>query len=136
LIRRSEDVRGPLVAVDVRYFFGGESPPPKEPKGYLSFIQRWYVKAYARRDPAFQGRFLVEKRVFGSGIAAVAPYDSKGFTSPDWRGFQYDSTQPEEHPVEGLPGTWSGIEYDFVKGGGGLTFPGLPVTLTGCMQGT
>jgi hypothetical protein len=136
LISRTEHVKGPLVVTDMRYFFGGESPPPSPPKGYLAVIKRWYVKAYAKRDPAFQGRFLVESRVFGSGLSAVAPYDTKGFVSPDWKGFQYDSADPTPRVVPGLPGTWSGTEYDFVKGGAGLTFPGLPVTVSGCLDGT
>ncbi|MDP9295555.1 MAG: hypothetical protein M3O88_02520 [Actinomycetota bacterium] len=136
LISRTEGIRGPLVVTDMRYFIGGESPLPSPPKGYLAVIKRWYVKAYAKRDPAFQGRFLVESRVFGSGLSAVAPYDTKGFISPDWKGFQYDSANPDPRPVAGLPGTWSGIEYDFVKGGAGLTFPGLPVTVSGCLDGS
>jgi hypothetical protein len=136
IISKTENVRGPLVVTDMRYFTGGESPPPTPPKGYLAFIRRWYVKAYAKRDPGFQGRFLVEERLFGSGLSAVAAYDSKGFSSPDWKGFQYDSANPAPRPIDGLPGEWSGIEYDFVKGGAGLTIPGLPATLTGCMKGT
>jgi len=136
LIAHDEHVRGPIVVTDMRYFVGGESPPPSPPKGYLSNIKRWYVKLWARRDPAFQGRFLVESRVFGDGISAVAPYRSEGFQSPDWKGFQYDSANPRPRYVAGLPGKWSGIEYDFVKGGEGLDLPGLPSTLAGCMNGT
>jgi hypothetical protein len=136
IISETEHVKGPLVVADMRYFVGGESPPPSPPKGYLSAIKRWYVKAYAKRDPAFQGRFLVESRVFGSGLSAVAPWNTKGFRSPDWKGFQYDSAHPAQRPVAGLPGEWSGIEYDFVKGGEGLDLPGLPSTLAGCMAGT
>jgi hypothetical protein len=136
LIAHDEHVRGPIVVTDMRYFVGGESPPPSPPKGYLSNIKRWYVKLWARSDPAFQGRFLVESRVFGSGISAVAPYRSEGFQSPDWQGFQYDSANPRPRYVPGLPGKWSGIEYDFVKGGEGLDLPGLPSTLVGCMNGT
>jgi hypothetical protein len=136
LIAHDEHVRGPIVVTDMRYFVGGESPPPSPPKGYLSNIKRWYVKLWARHDPAFQGRFLVESRVFGSGISAVAPYRTQGFQSPDWKGFQYDSANPRPRYVPGLPGRWSGIEYDFVKGGGGLDFPGLPTNLAGCLSGT
>ena len=136
IITSDEHVRGPIVVIDMRYFVGGESPPPSPPKGYLANIQRWYVKLWARRDPAFQGRFLVESRVFGSGISAVAPYRTEGFQSPDWRGFQYDSANPRPRYVPGLPGRWSGVEYDFVKGGEGLDLPGLPATLVGCMNGT
>ena len=103
LIDHTEHVKGPLVVADMRYFVGGESPPPTPPKGYLTNIKRWYVKAYAKHDPAFQGRFLVESRLFGSGVSAVAPWSSKGFKSPDWKGFQYDSANPKPRPVPGLP---------------------------------
>jgi hypothetical protein len=134
VIRRTTGVRGPLVITDLRYFTGPESPPSD--KGYLLVVERWYVRLYARRDPAFQGRFLVEARRFGQGLSAVAPYDTSGFSSPDWIGFQYDSgdTTPKAYP--GLPGTWEGIPYDFVKGGEGLTIPGLPAEVAGCLDGT
>lgn len=134
IIRRATRVDGPLVLVDMRFFSGPESPPSD--KGYIALVQRWYVKLYAARDPAFQGRFLVESRQFGRGLSAVAPYRTRGFRSPDWIGFQFDSahTSPKTYP--GLPGTWRGIPYDFVKGGGGLTIPGLPEQVAGCLDGT
>lgn len=134
IIRRASRVDGPLVVVDMRSFSGPESPPSD--KGYIALVQRWYVKLYAARDPAFQGRFLVESRWFGRGLSAVAPYRTRGFRSPDWIGFQFDSadTSPKTYP--GLPGTWQGIPYDFVKGGGGLTIPGLPEQVAGCLDGT
>lgn len=134
IIRRTTGVEGPLVVVDMRYFEGPESPPSD--KGYLLVVQRWYIKLYAERDPAFQGRFLVEARRFGRGVAAVAPYDTHGFRSPDWIGFQWDSADPEPKSYPGLPGRWSGIPYDFVKGGAGLEIPGLPEQVVGCLDGT
>jgi hypothetical protein len=133
VIRRTTGVRGPLEIVDMRYFEGPESPPSD--KGYLLVIQRWYVKLFARRDYAFAGRFLVEARRFGQGVAAVAPYDTKGFASPDWTGFQL-SADPTPKAYPGLPGEWAGLPYDFVKGGEGLTIPGLPDQVTGCLDGT
>lgn len=133
IIRRTTDVEGPLVVVDMRYFEGPESPPSD--KGYLLVVQRWYVKLYAEDDLSFQGRFLVEARRFGRGVAAVAPYDTSGFRSPDWVGFQYDSTDPAGRYHVGLPGLWSGVAYDFVEGGEGLTIPGLPAQVVGCLDG-
>jgi hypothetical protein len=133
IIRRATGVRGPLEIVDMRYFEGPESPPSD--KGYLLLIQRWYVKLFARKDYSFAGRFLVEARRFGQGLSAVAPYDSTGFESPDWIGFQLSAdTTPKAYP--GLPAEWAGIPYDFVKGGEGLTIPGLPDEVTGCLDGT
>jgi hypothetical protein len=133
VIRRATGVEGPLVVVDLRYFVGPESPPSD--KGYLLEVERWYVKLWARRDPSFRGRFLVERRRFGAGLVAVAPYDSAGFRSPDWVGFQYDpGARPRRYP--GLPGTWRGVPYDFVRGGAGLRIPGLPGGVRGCLEGT
>ncbi len=118
----------------MRYFTGPESPPSDQ--GYLLEVQRWYVKVYATNDRSFQGRFLVESRRFGRGLSAVAPYDTHGFRSPDWKGFQYDSADVATRIVPRLPGAWSGIEYDFVRGGAGLNFPGLPDDVIGCLDGT
>jgi hypothetical protein len=134
LIRKTTGEREPLVVVDMRTFVGPESPPDN--KNYLQDIRRWYVKAYAKGDPAFQGRFLVEHRRFGAGIAAVAPYDTTGFASPDWVGFQWRSEDRDRLTYPGLPGTWEGKAYDFVTGGAGLGMPGLPGEMTGCMNGS
>jgi len=134
IIRRTTGVEGPLEVVDMRYFEGPESPPSD--KGYLLVVQRWYVKLYAADDPAFQGRFLIEARRFGRGLVAVAPYDSFGFRSPDWIGFQYDSADLEPRAYEGLPGLWSGVAYDFADGGEGLLIPGLPEQVAGCLSAT
>lgn len=134
VIRRATGVRGDLVVVDMRMFEGPESPPSD--KGYLLTVQRWYVKLYAANDLAFQGRFLVEARTFGQGLSAVAPYDTSGFRSPDWIGFQFDSTDREARRYEGLPGEWSGVPYEFVQGGAGLEIPGLPDEVVGCLAAT
>jgi hypothetical protein len=134
IVRRTTGVQGPFEVVDMRYFVGPESPPSDQ--GYLLEVERWYVKLYARDDLAFQGRFLIEARRFGRGLVAVAPYDTSGFRSPDWIGFQFDSGDPEARAYEGLPGLWSGIPYDFVEGGEGLTIPGLPEDVAGCLEAT
>lgn len=134
VIRRTTGVAGPLQVVDLRYFVGPESPPSD--KGYLLVVERWYVKVFAKQDFSFAGRFLVEARRFGQGVAAVAPYDSSGYRSPDWVGFQYDSADLERRPYPGLPGTWAGVAYDFVGGGDGLEISGLPEDVVGCLSAT
>ena len=134
VIRKATGVAGLLRVVDMRTFVGPESPPSR--MNYLSDIRRWYVKLFAKDDLSFQGRFLVEERRFGRGLAAVAPYDTHGFVAPDWVGFQYDAEQPKAFSYRGLPGTWTGIAYDFVSGGRGLTIPGLPTQSAGCLDGT
>lgn len=130
IIRRSMQLPGEPTVVEMRYFTGPESPPSD--KGYLLVVERWYVKLYTEDDLRFQGRFLVESRDFGDGVAAVAPYDTEGFRSPDWSGFQWEDTEPSPYP--GLPGEWSGTRYDFVKGGEGLDIPGLPTEVRGCLD--
>jgi hypothetical protein len=134
IIRRTTGVQGPLVVMDMRYFEGPESPPSEQ--GYLLSVQRWYIRLYAKDDPAFQGRFLVEARRFGRGLSAVAAFDTNGWRSPDWTGFQFDSADTARKAYPGLPGTWEGVPYDFVKGGAGLQIPGLPDEVVGCLDGT
>ena len=133
IIRRTSGIQGPLVVMDMRYFEGPESPPSEQ--GYLLEVQRWYVRLYAKDDPAFQGRFLVEARRFGGGLSAVAAFDTSGWSSPDWMGFQFDSADRTPRSYPGLPGTWEGVPYDFVKGGAGLQIPGLPAEVVGCLAG-
>lgn len=134
IIERATGRSGPFVVKAMRYFVGPESPPSDQ--GYLASVQRWYVKAVAKSDPSFKARFLVEKREFGSGLAAVAPFDTHGFRSPDWVGFQLNTADPTPSPYPSLPGTWSGTPYNFAAGGQGLTFPGLPTQVAGCLRGT
>lgn len=66
------------------------------------------------------------------GIAAVAPFDTKGYQPPDWRGF-IDEGDP--HAIENLPGTWVGLDYDFLIGEDGEK-PGLPNEVVHCLDGT
>jgi hypothetical protein len=135
IIRRTAPVEGEFVVVDMRTFVGPESPPSPD-KGYLQDIRRWYIKLYVASDWSYQGRFLVESRRFGRGLSAVAPYDTQGFSSPDWTGFQWDSADTEAVAYPGLPGMWRGIPYDFVSGGAGLEIAGLPDEVLGCLDGT
>ena len=132
VLRRTVDVPGEPTVVEMRYFTGPESPPSD--KGYLAVVERWYVKLYTENDLRFQGRFLIESRDFGDGVAAVAPYDTDGFRSPDWSGFQWDGGVSEPRAYPGLPGAWEGTRYDFVRGGAGLDIPGLPAEVRGCLD--
>lgn len=134
VVRRTAPVEGEFVVVDMRYFTGPESPPSD--KGYILEIARWYIKLYVNSDWSYQGRFIIEARRFGRGLAAVAPYDSRGFRSPDWTGFQWDSADTEAVAYPGLPGEWRGVPYDFVNGGAGIEIAGLPEEVRGCLDGT
>ncbi len=140
VIRRTMRVDGEFEVDEIRYFEGPESPPST--KGYLLRVDRWYVKASLSDDARFRGRWLIEERAFGSGVAAVAPYRSRGFASPDWVGFQYEGEDAVRVRYPGLPGKWAGRPYDFVTGRDLETgdrifnFPGLPPELAGCLEGT
>jgi hypothetical protein len=133
LIRRTVRLPGEPTVVELRYFTGPESPPSD--KGYLLEVERWYVKLFTDDDLSFQGRFLIERREFGAGVVAVAPYDSRGFRSPDWSGFLWNEGDQRRRAYPGLPGRWAGIRYDFVRGGSGLAVPGLPAQVRGCLDG-
>jgi hypothetical protein len=125
---------------EMRYFEGPESPPSD--REYLLNVRRWYVKASLKDDPGFSARFVIERRTFGAGLAAVAPFDSEGFASPDWIGFQYEGADADREAYEGLPGAWAGTPYDFVRGTAldgdepVFGFPGLPAEVVGCLAGT
>jgi hypothetical protein len=140
VIRRTMKVDGEFDVAEMRYFEGPESPPST--KGYLLRVDRWYVKASLEGEPSLRGRWLVEERAFGSAVAAVAPFGSRGFVSPDWVGFQYEGEDAKPVRYPDLPGKWAGIPYDFVTGRDPETgkkvfsFPGLPPALAGCLEGT
>jgi hypothetical protein len=124
VIRNTQGVNGLFVIAEMRYFKGPDDPhiSPQE-----STVRRWYVKAYLQDDPSFRGRWLIEKRSVGEGVAAVAPYDTHGFQSADWVGFEGEGS-PQQYP--GLPGMWAGVPYDYVNSGN------LPPEVAGCMSGT
>lgn len=131
LLNRQLDVEGPWQLDALRYFIGPDVPWSETP---ASLVERWYVRGALATDANFRGRFLVERRSERiAGVAAVAPYESTGFASPDWTGFIGDG-QPTTYL--GLPGQWSGTPYDFVSGGGYSGQPGLPDQVVGCMRDT
>jgi hypothetical protein len=125
-------VHGPFTIDEVRVFDGPDVPWISEP--HFDTVRRWYVKASLTSDRSFRGRWLVEFREPGrEGISAVASFDSRGYASPDWHGFVGDG---EPRAVPGLPGTWAGIDYDFVTGEGDTGNRGLPADVEGCLAGT
>ncbi len=131
LLDRQLEVDGPWQLDALRYFIGPDVPWNETP---ASLVERWYVRGALAADPNFRGRFLIEQRSERiAGVAAVAPYDSHGFESPDWTGFVGDG-QPTTYL--GLPGQWSGTPYDFVSGGGYSGQPGLPDQVIGCLSDT
>ena len=134
ILQRGLGTKSPIVFLTIRYFEGPESPPSKQV--YLTVVRRWYAKGYLKDNPSFRARFLMEQRNYGSGVVAVAPFGTRGYRSPDWSGFQYDTWNTKSRSYAGLPGKWAGVRYDFVTGGAGLDLPGLPSDVTGCLSGT
>lgn len=134
VIARTAGVPNAFEVEEMRYFEGPESPPSE--MGYLALVKRWYVKARLVDRPGWRGRFLVEERDFGIGLSAVAPFDSQGFASPDWRAFQWEGVDSKRVRYPGLPGRWPGTIYDFVLGGAGIEIRGLPREVIGCLDGT
>ena len=131
LLNRQLALDGPWQLDALRYFIGPDVPWSDTP---AALVERWYVRGALAANANFRGRFLIERRSERlAGVAAVAPYDSEGFTSPDWTGFVGDG-QPTTYL--GLPGQWSGAQYDFVSGGGYSGQPGLPDQVVGCLSDT
>jgi hypothetical protein len=124
-------VEGSWTVTEMRYFVGPEVP------WILSNpnpVERWYVRAALVDDPNFRGRWLIEKRSEEvMGVAAVAPWESFGYESPDWTGFVGEG-EPQNYL--GLPGQWSGRPYDFVTGEGDSGNPGLPDAVVDCLLAT
>jgi hypothetical protein len=71
-----------FVVVDIRYFLGPEDAevmaPPRQ-------VERWYVKAYSVGHHPRRQRWLVRRAPVGSGIDAVAPFDSIGYGPGIWQ---------------------------------------------------
>jgi hypothetical protein len=125
-------VVGPWYLTEMRYFTGPDSPGVIEPR--FDVVERWYIKAALTSDANFRGRWLIEKRTdLILGVSAVAPFDSVGYQSPDWSGFIGEG--PPTTYI-GLPGQWSGIEFDFVTGEGDGGQPGLPPEVVDCLANT
>lgn len=132
IIRQQMGITGQFRVIEMRYFTGPEVPWILEPRS--PFVEWWYVKAQLVENPAFRARWLVARRWEPPrrGIAAVAPFETEGYRSPDWRDFIGDRPP---HAVEGLPGMWAGDDFDFTVGEDGET-PGLPDEVVHCLDGT
>ena len=122
----------PLIVDDMVYFVGPDPDNIISPRS--ENVKRWYIKAWLKSDTTYRGRWLIEKRTSTIlGVSAVAPYDTTGWQSPDWSGFEGEGAP---RAIEGLPGEWGGIQYDFVTGAGDSGYPGLPASQTECLADT
>jgi hypothetical protein len=111
-----------FVVEEMRYFVG---PEDAEVLGARGEVERWYVKASTETEPRRRQRWLVRRAKIGSGIDAIAPYDSTGYGPRTWR--RPDASDPSladpfERPCQGTkPGD---------------RCMGLPREVLGCLSGT
>ncbi len=124
LLRWTQGYTGQFEVPDIRYFVGPDDANKGEPRDPV--VERWYGKVIYIDDRSFRVRFLATRRPVGEGIAAVAPFDSVGFHSPDWVGFDGEGGSS---PFPNLPGLWPGLPYDYVAA------HQMPDECRGCLDG-
>jgi hypothetical protein len=111
-----------FVVIEMRYFVG---PEDAEVIGPQRQVERWYVKARSLADRSRQQRWLLRRAAVGSGIDAVAPFDSTGYGPGTWRrpdAVDESTADPFQHPC------------DVARAGSRCM--GLPRAVLGCLQGT
>jgi hypothetical protein len=123
LLRAAAGIKDSFRVVDLRYFIGPDDANLAPDSKQDGPVERWYGKVVSTKDTAFKVRFIAVRRKVGSGIAAVAPYGTSGFESPDWHGFEGEGRST----VKGVPGTWAGSAFDYVKA------KELPPQVVGCV---
>ena len=129
ILDEAMDTDGGWEILELRYFVGPDplADVPAE-------ARYWYLRAALADDPLFRGRWLLVARdEVDRAVAAVAPFDSSGFHSPDWTAFIGDGPPTT---YLGLPGEWSGTPYDFVTGVDGTERPGLSAEVVDCLGDT
>jgi hypothetical protein len=111
-----------FVVEDMRYFIG---PEDAEVLGARGDVERWYVKASTDTEPRRRQRWLVRRATIGSGVDAVAPFDSSGYGPATWRrpdASDESVADPFQRPCQGTqPGD---------------KCMGLPREVLGCLSGT
>jgi hypothetical protein len=122
-VRAAQRLRGTLRVEELRYFLGPDDADLAPESRQKPPVERWYGKVVLPGAKPFKLRFLYVRREVGAGIVAVAPYGTKGFSGKDWTGFEGEGTTT----VPGVPGTWQGAPYDYVKAGQ------LPPEVRGCI---
>jgi hypothetical protein len=111
-----------FVVIEMRYFVG---PEDAEVIGPQREVERWYVKARSLADRSRHQRWLLRRAAVGSGIDAVAPFDSTGYGPGIWRrpdAVDESTADPFQHPC------------DVARAGARCM--GLPRAVLGCLQGT
>jgi hypothetical protein len=111
-----------FIIEEMRYFVG---PEDADVLGARGDVERWYVKASTEAEPRRRQRWLVRRAKIGSGIDAIAAFESTGYGPGIWR--RPDASDPSwadpfERPCQGT------------KPGDKCT--GLPREVLGCLSGT
>ena len=111
-----------FVVEEMRYVVG---PEDAEVLGLHGDVERWYVKATTETEPKRRQRWLVRRAKIGSGIDAIAPFESTGYGPGIWR--RPDASDPSladpfERPCQGSKP--------------GEKCMGLPREVLGCLAGT
>jgi hypothetical protein len=111
-----------FVVEEMRYFVG---PEDAEVIGTRGDVERWYVKASTETEPRRRYRWLVRRATVGSGVDALAPYDSVGYGPATWRrpdASDESLADPFQRPCQGTAP--------------GEKCMGLPREVLGCLAGT
>jgi hypothetical protein len=120
MMRGSSEQR--FVIDEMRYFVGPEDAEVMSPQ---SEVERWYVKGYPEGDFQRRQRWLIRRARLGSGVDAVAPYESRGYGPKTWTRLDAPEQRladPFQHPCDpAKPDT---------------KCMGLPVQVLGCLDGT
>lgn len=111
-----------FVIDEMRYFVGPEDAEVMSPQ---SEVERWYVKGYPEGDFQRRQRWLVRRARLGSGVDAVAPYESRGYGPKTWT--RPDALNPKladpfQHPCDPARPE--------------VKCMGLPPQVLGCLDGT
>jgi len=111
-----------FVVEEMRYFVGPEDAEVVGPRGD---VERWYVKASTESEPRRRQRWLVRRAAVGSGVDALAPFESVGYGPNTWRrpdAADVSLSDPFERPCQG-----SSPDQKCM---------GLPREVLGCLAGT
>jgi hypothetical protein len=111
-----------FVIDEMRYFVGPEDADVISPQ---TEVERWYVKGYPEGEFERRRRWLVRRARIGSGVDAVAPYESRGYGPKTWT--RLDA--PDEQLADPF-------QYPCDPARPEAKCMGLPPQVLGCLDGT
>jgi hypothetical protein len=120
MIRRSVSER--FVVEEMRYFIGPEDAEVIAPRGD---VERWYVKGYTETEPQRRHRWLMRRARVGTGVDALAAYDSAGYGAKTW-------TRPDAPD----PDLADPFLHPCASAAPDAKCMGLPREVLGCLAGT